>query len=117
VQQPAGPPAAVDPRISRLRLHGRPRLCRGRRACQARTATLSFVLSAPAVVRVRLQRRHCVRTTCRWGASRERTRREPAGRTRWVVGATLLGMRLRPGRWRVTLMTPAGRARRVFRVR
>jgi thermitase len=116
-QQPAAPPAAVDPRISRLRIDGRPRVCRNRRACQARTATLSFVLAAAADVRVRLQRRRCVRTTCRWRPARQRTRHEPAGRTRWVVGATLLGMRLSPGRWRVTLVTSAGRVQRVFRVR
>jgi subtilisin family serine protease len=116
-RRPAPPPAAATPRISRLRLHGRPRVCRGRRACQARTATLTFALGAPADVRVRLGRRACVRTGCRWGPSRERTRREPAGRTRWSVGAKLLGMRLSPGRWRVTLVTSAGRARRAFRVR
>jgi thermitase len=116
-EQPAAPTPVAAPRISRLRLHGRPRVCRGRRACQARTATLSFRLAASAPVRVRLQRRHCVRTTCRWRAARERVRRQAAGRTRWVVGASLLGMKLTRGRWRVTLSTSAGRAERVFRVR
>jgi hypothetical protein len=46
-----------------------------------------------------------------------RTRRAPAGRTHWVVGQSLLGMALRPGRWRVTLATSAGHAQRTFRVR
>jgi thermitase len=116
-QQPTAPAPAAAPRISRLRLHGRPRVCRGRRACQARTATLSFRLGASAAVRVRLQRRDCVRTTCRWRPARQRVRREGAGRTRWVVGGSLLGMKLVPGRWRVRLSTSAGRAERVFRVR
>jgi len=104
------------PRISGVRVNGTPRVCR-RRGCQARTATLSFLLAAEADVTVRLQRRRCVRTRCRWRPARTRTRRAPAGRTRWVVGQSLLGMTLRRGRWRVTLVTSAGRARRVFRVR
>jgi hypothetical protein len=57
-----------------------------------------------------------VRTRCRWRPAQVRTRREAAGRTRWVMGRTLLGMRLRPGRWRVTLVTSAGRAEREFRM-
>jgi subtilisin family serine protease len=115
-QRPAPPPAAARPRISAVRLHGIPRICRGRRACQVRTATLSFLLGADADVTVRLQPRHCVRTRCRWRPAQVRTRREAAGRTRWVMGRTLLGMRLRPGRWRVTLVTSAGRAEREFRM-
>jgi thermitase len=110
-------PAPVRrPRISRVRVDGRPRVCR-RRGCQARTATLSFVLAAEADVTVRLRRQRCVRTRCRWRPARTRTRRAPGGRTRWVVGQTLLGMTLRLGRWRVTLATSAGRAHRSFRVR
>jgi thermitase len=116
-EQPAPPAPAARPRITSVRLHGKPRVCRGRRACQARTATLSFLLAADAHVTVRLQRRTCVRTTCRWRPTDRRTRRETAGRTRWTVGPGLLGMRLRPGRWRVTLATSAGRAAREFRVR
>jgi thermitase len=116
-EEPAPPAPAARPRISSLRLHGRPRVCRGRRACQARTARLTFKLSAAAGVSVRLQRERCVRTTCRWRATRHRTRRETAGRVRWTVGSSLLGMPLRPGRWRVTLATSAGRAAREFRVR
>jgi thermitase len=110
------PAPAARPRISRLRIDGRPRVCR-RRGCQARTATLSFRLGAGADVTVRLRRQRCVRTRCRWRPARTRTRRTPVGRTRWVVGESLLGMPLRPGRWRVTLATSAGRAHRDFRVR
>jgi hypothetical protein len=113
---PSKPAAAKRPRISDVRLSGHPRVCRPR-GCQARTATLSFALAAEADVTVRLQRRHCVRTRCRWRPARTRTRRSSAGRTRWVVGQNLLGMSLRPGRWRVTLVTSAGSAQRTFRVR
>ena len=113
-QQPAAP--AAVPRITRVRIQGRARTCRGRRACEARSATLSFVLAADADVTVRLQRRHCVRSRCRWRPTQQRTRREPAGARRWVVGRSLLGMRLRPGRWRVTLATTAARIGREFRV-
>jgi subtilisin family serine protease len=107
---------APRPRISGVRVDGTPRVCR-RRGCQARAATLSFLLAAEADVTVRLQPRRCVRTRCRWRPARTRSRRAPAGRTRWVVGQSLLGMTLRRGRWRVTLVTSAGRVRRVFRVR
>jgi thermitase len=111
------PAPGVRPRISGLRVSGQPRVCRGRRGCQSRTATLSFVLAAEADVTVRLQRRRCVRTRCRWGAAQGRIRRAPAGRTHWTVGRTLLGMRLQPGRWHVTLATSAGPTGRTFRVR
>jgi thermitase len=113
----AKPAAVTRPRISGVRVSGHPRVCRGRRGCQARTATLSFLLAAQADVTVRLQRRRCVRTRCRWRPPQLRTRHEPAGATRWVIGRRLVGMALRPGRWRVTLVTSAGRAARVFRVR
>jgi hypothetical protein len=36
--------------------------------------------------------------------------------TTWPIGPRLLGMRLRPGRWRVAVGTPAGTLRSVFRV-
>jgi thermitase len=117
--EPPAEPAARTPvpaTVSRVRLRGRPRLCR-RRGCQARTATISFVLSAEADITARLQRRRCVRTRCRWLPGRERTRHARAGATRWTLGQQLLGMSLRPGRWRLTLVTAGGSARRAFRVR
>jgi subtilisin family serine protease len=112
-QQSTRKPAA---RISRLRVAGRPRVCR-RRGCQARTATVSFALSAEADVTARLQRRRCVRSRCRWRPARERTRRVAAGTTRWVVGQRLLGMALRRGTWRLTVKAGGSSARRKFRVR
>ena len=116
-QQPTSVPApAKRPRISDVRISGHPRVCR-RRGCEARTATLSFALAAEADVTVRLQRRQCVRTRCRRRPTQLRTRHEPTGRTRWSVGPSLLGMSLRPGLWRVTLVTSAGSAQRTFRVR
>jgi Subtilase family len=115
--EPTAPAPDPVPRISALRITGRPRICGRRRACEARTATLSFRLAADAAVKVRLQRRHCVRTRCRWRPAGRRTRREDAGRARWAVGRKLLGMRLRRARWRVTLATSASQARREFRVR
>ena len=74
---PAPARAAATPRIRGVRLRGRPRVCRHRRACEARTATLSFRLGAQAAVTVRLQRQACVRTRCRW---RARARAHPAAR-------------------------------------
>jgi hypothetical protein len=114
---PEVPASAAEPRISRVRVSGQPRVCRGRRGCQSRTATLSFTVAAEADVRVRLQRRRCVRTRCGWLAPRTRTRHVPAARTRWMLGRSLLGMPLRRGRWRVTLVTIADRDQRAFRVR
>ena len=117
----AGAPAqaarAARPRISGLRIDGRPRACRRRTGCQARTAALSFRLAAEADVKVRLERRACVRTTCRWRRAGARTRRAAAGRTRWLMTRSLLGIALQQGSWRVTLATSAGRADRTFRVR
>jgi subtilisin family serine protease len=113
--QPARDKAAVA-RLARLRVTGRPRICR-RRGCQARSATVSFALSASADVTAKLQRRHCIRTRCRWRPARARTRHLAAGTTRWTVGQQLLGMSLRRGTWRLTLSTGQSTARREFRVR
>ena len=112
--QPTATKAAA--KLRRLRLSGRPKVCR-RRGCQARTATLSFTLSADADVTARLQRRHCVRTRCRWRPARERRRHVAAGTTRWAVGQQLLGMSLRRGTWKLTLAAGSSTARREFRVR
>jgi hypothetical protein len=102
--------------LGRLRVSGRPRVCR-RRGCQARTATLSFVASAAAEVTVKLQRRRCARKRCSWRPGRRRTRHVAAGTTRWTVGQQLLGMPLRRGTWRITLRAGESNARRQFRVR
>jgi subtilisin family serine protease len=110
------PPPAAEPRVSRLRIAGRPRVC-GRRGCQSRAAVLTFELAAEADVSVRLERRRCTRAGCRWRLAGTRSRRAPAGRTRWLVGPHLLGMPLARGAWRVTLATPAGPAGRRFTVR
>jgi hypothetical protein len=97
-------------------VRGRPRLCRGATGCRARTATLSFSLDVSATVTTRLERRRCGRPACAWVRAGRRTRRAAAGRTRWTVGARLLGMRLRPARWRVAVSAPGASARRAFTV-
>ena len=103
--------------LSRVRITGTPRLCRRARGCRARTATLSFVLGAEAEVAVRLQRKQCSHTHCRWRGAGTRTLFAPAGRTGWRIGSRLLGLRLSRGPWRVTLATGAARAHRTFRIR
>jgi hypothetical protein len=81
-----------------------------------RTAALTFRLTASARVAVTLERRRCAGDRCRWRSTGERARTARAGLTTWRVGARLLGMPLRPGRWRVGVDAPAGGLRRVFRV-
>jgi subtilisin family serine protease len=108
-------PAAV-PRVRRLRLHGKPVLCR-RRGCRGRAAKLSFALTAATRLTVRLNRRRCAGGHCRWRRVGIRRRAGRAGRQTYRVGARLLGMRLAPGAWRVSVNTPANGARRTFRVR
>jgi subtilisin family serine protease len=112
--QPATGKAAAT--VGRLRLTGRPRVCR-RRGCQARSATLSFVASAATDLTVKLQRRRCARPRCGWRPPRRRTRHVAAGTTRWTLGQQLLGMPLRRGTWRLTLRAGESTARRQFRVR
>ena len=101
------PSPAAAPRISALRVIERARGCR--RACSARRAALAFTASASGAVTLRLERRRCTLTHCRFRA---------AGRSRRVVTAgpqriSLATLRLSPGRWRATL----GGARVAFRVR
>ncbi|MET0685586.1 MAG: S8 family serine peptidase [Solirubrobacteraceae bacterium] len=110
----SAPPAraAARPRVRRLRVKGRPRICRGVTGCRARTATLQFSLTGAATVTAKLaHRRHG-----RWVRAGRRTRAAQAGITHWIVGPRLLGMRLRPGRWRVAVTAPGGTARRAFHV-
>jgi hypothetical protein len=106
------------PVLSRVRISGRPRICSRRRGCQARPATVSFRLAVAADVTVRLrQRRPCRGGRCGWRPARSIHQRQAQGRTRWSIGRRLLGMRLRPGVWQLTLGTTAGSVQRTFRVR
>jgi thermitase len=123
VAAPSPAPAAAAPaaaaaaaRVSRLRLRGKPVLCR-RRGCRRRAARLSFALTAAARVTVRLERRRCAHGRCRWRPAGARRRAAHAGTQAYRVGATLLGMRLAPGAWRVRVQTSANAARRTFRIR
>ena len=106
-----GRAAAPEPRISGLRVSGQPRVCRGRRGCQARSATLTFVIAAEADVKVRLRAPGLRPDPLPLARSPDAHAARPAGPTRWTVGRTLAGMALRRGRWRVTLVTSAGRER------
>jgi subtilisin family serine protease len=78
------PPA---PALSAVALHGR--------VCARCRATLRFRLSAVSQVRFTLQRTGGRRTS--------RVVAFPAGAQRVTIGKTLLGMRLKPGRWTLTV--------------
>jgi hypothetical protein len=97
-------------------VQGTPLLCR-RRGCKTRSARLSFTLSATAPVTVRLERRRCSRGRCRWQRTGVRKLTGRAGTQRFTVGRKLLGMRLAPGSWRVSVAAPGNATRRAFRVR
>jgi thermitase len=100
--------APAPARLSALRLSGRIVLSGHRRS-----ATLSFRASAAARLSVRLRRR----VGGRWRRAGSATASVPAGTSRWRVGRTLAGLRLRPGRYRLTLTAPAGPLAVAFRVR
>jgi hypothetical protein len=101
-------PAPAPARLSSLRLSGRIVLGGHRRS-----ATLSFNATAATTVAVRLRRE----AGGRWRSAGSTTARVAAGTSRWRVARTLAGLRLRPGRYRLTLTAPAGPATVVFRVR
>jgi subtilase family protein len=108
---PATPVVTAGPapaRLTALRLSRRVVLG-GRR----RSATLSFKASAAARLAVRL-RRH---VAGRWRSAGSTTASVAAGASRWRVGRTLVGLRLRPGRYELTLTAPAGPLAVTFRVR
>jgi thermitase len=100
--------APAPARLSALRLSGRIVLSGHRRS-----ATLSFRASAAARLFVGLRRR----VGGRWRGAGSATASVPAGTSRWRVGRTLAGLRLRPGRYRLTLTAPAGPLAVAFRVR
>jgi thermitase len=78
-----------------------------------RHGTLSFTASAATTVGVRLHR-HAGRT---WRSAGTTTKRVAAGTTRWHVGRTIAGLRLRKGAYRLTLSAPGGAVTIAFRVR
>ena len=81
---------------------GRVRVCV--KKCRAKPASLRFKLSASAPVVVSLAHRTCPhgqKCTYRWAA--KRTVKGRAGAQKLTVARTVAGMKLRTGRWRLTL--------------
>jgi hypothetical protein len=88
--------------LSAVSLDGRVRLCD--KKCRAKPAALRFKLSARAPVVVSLAHRTCPhgqKCTYRWAA--KRTVKGRAGVQKLTVARTVAGMKLRTGRWRLTL--------------
>jgi hypothetical protein len=87
-----------------------------RRGRGARTATLAFALSALGHVDLRVEQRVCRPRGCRYAVRGQARVRTPAGAHRWALGRGLAGVKLTPGRWRVTLTTAAGSSSARFAV-
>ena len=106
----AGPPTLVPvpAAVGSLKLTGRIVVCAGKR-CHPRSGRLSFSTSAATTLNVTLQRRGARATAT--------TVSVPAGTTRWKVSRTLAGLRVKPGRYQLTLTAPAGPASLGFQVR
>ena len=109
-----GPATAPAATLAGVRIAGRIVACR--RDCRPRTGRLVFTLGAAASVRVALARRSCQGGACRWRTTGTRTVRLAAGAQSLTAGASLAGMRLAAGAWRVSLRTPADAATVGFRV-
>lgn len=103
-------PVAAEARggaVVGLAIRGVPRTKRNR-------AQLSFRLTAPAVVSIRLERRRCARSRCRWQAMARWSVQGAEGLRRLRLG----GRTAVPGQWRAVVSTPTGTSRSaVFRVR
>jgi thermitase len=95
-------------RVSALRMTGRIVLSGHRRS-----ATLSFNTTAATRITVGMRRE----AGKRWRGAGTKTAQVSAGTSRWRVGRTLAGLRLRPGRYQLTLTAPAGPATVQFSVR
>ena len=88
--------------LSAVSLDGRVRLC-GKK-CGAKPAALRFKLSAGAPVVVSLARRTCPHgKQCGYRFAAKRTVKGRAGVQKLPVARTVAGMKLRTGRWRLTL--------------
>ena len=103
----AAQPATAAPRLRRVRLSTR---------VVRRHAVLRFELAAAGTVTATVERRRCVRGHCRYRRAGQKRVALRAGRHVWRVGPRLAGVRLRAGRYRVTLRTAAGAAVLTFRV-
>ena len=109
---PAARPAAAAPRLSNVRLSRAVVRC----AKRCRPAILRFDLAAAGTVSATLDRRRCAGGRCRYRRAGRARLALGAGRHVLRVGPRFAGVRLRRGRWRVTLRTSAGTAVVVFRV-
>jgi subtilisin family serine protease len=115
---PPAPPAATSPAGAAAARVAGVRLSRAVVRCghPCRPARLRFRLAAPAAVTAVVERRRCAGGRCRWRRAGARTADLAAGEHVWRIGARVAGVRLAPGRWRLTLRTAAGTARVAFRV-
>ena len=100
---PANPVTPAPAAVGSLRVSGH--VVIGRRP---RTATLSFTASAATNVTVTLRRQ---------GRTQQTTAAVSRGTTRWRISRSVAGLRLRPGRYELTLTAPAGPAGAKFSVR
>ena len=112
---PTPPPVAPAPlaSVGSLRVSGQVVMCKSRRRCRPRTASVRFSASAATNVTVSLIRQ----TRGRWQAVGRRTLAVSRGETRWRVSRSVAGLRLRPGRHELTLTAPAGPVSLAFTVR
>ena len=99
---PAPAPPAVIARLSRVRVSGR-----------APHATLTFTSSAATRISVKLRRL----SHHKWRSAGTTTAYALAGSSRWHVGRSIAGLRLRKGSYKLTLTSAAGAVSVKFRVR
>jgi thermitase len=108
--------ASVDPTLSAVSLDGPVLVCP--KKCRTKPAALKFKLSARSSVVVSLARRACPHVhDCTYRFAAKRTVKGRAGVQRMTVARTVAGMRLRAGRWRLTLAVAHTRRSVHFTVR
>jgi thermitase len=111
--EPVAPVAPAPAAVGSLRVSGKVVVCRGRR-CRPRSAKLSLTASAATSLAVSLRRQGCAR--CGWRQAGRTTVAVGPGVSRWRISRTVAGLRLRPGRYELTLTAPAGPAAIAFAV-